>query len=249
MDAQAATVSGPNRMAILLAASAQADSTPPDAETAPSRWQPLAQKAPRRRKRRWLGLVIALGLLGLVAAALAFWRLPWPMHASLLTVDQGRVEIRDQATAPWQLTGQGETIGRGASLRSAPDTLATITLFDRGLMRIESSGEWTINTLQRSRGGHISRILVAQHDGRASYSAAMAGEGVSAVFQLEVPGATLDIVGVAIVTTRDNASEAQILQGRALIISPDEYAVVTSGQTALIQPSRPIAILEAPPSR
>ncbi|HHX66292.1 MAG TPA: hypothetical protein GX702_15555 [Chloroflexi bacterium] len=248
MKVQIATIPARPRMMFASAAGVQAepDASEADPSSPPGRWQPLSSRPPRTQRRyRWLIRAMAL-LLSLLALALAFWRIPWSTHGSLVDVQHGEVEVRLDSSGSWKPLAQGDTIRQGTTLRAAPDTLATLALFDRGLMRIESGGEWTVNTLQRSRDGHISRIHLYQHHGQASYSAAMAGDGVRAVCQIDVPGATLDLVGVAIVTTSEEHTRMQVLQGRALITSPDEYIVATTGQTTLIRPAGPITILEAP---
>jgi len=221
-----------------------------EAAWASLQWEPLHQeRRPRlQRHARWLVAALALAALALIAFYVAAEFRPVPRPAVIASITQGSLEVQLGSDGPVIPAREGQAIFQGARLRSAPDTVALLQLPDQSQVRIESAGEWTLRRLESSPNGEITRIVIGQNIGRASLVPSPVRARLSARFQVEVPRAVIELMGVAHVETSAQATtQVRILQGSAAITAARQRVVMTAGQSASCVPGQPpTLVLEAP---
>ena len=215
-----------------------------------SQWELLRQgRAPRPRLRRALAFVALAVALAALGAGLAYQCQLVPRTGVVARIDQGSLEARDTAHDPWVAAREGQAIREGTRLRTGAGTKAALRFFDSSVMRVESRGEWWILRLQGSRNERLSRIVVRQRQGRASFVSAPAHGGADALLRLQVPGATMDLLGTVVVTTLEGGqTEAHVSQGVCRVYSDEQPTEVAAGFTAIINPPKPLAILATMPT-
>lgn len=221
----------PYRSSIVLAP----DDPNPMADIAP--WQPLA---PARRPIPWMHALLAvLGvmlIIGVVWAAQGF--VPTWAPGTVERIAFGELYVLDSIEAPWLQADAGRIIRQGAYLHAEPGTIARLAFFGEAAVRLESGGDWAVRTLMASPNRRLSRLTVEQRQGRASYVSRPPRRGVRSRLSVRVPGARLDLTGVATLET-DAAGHTtiQMLDGTAQLAAEDGQVTLVPGQVAYASPS------------
>jgi len=207
-------------------------------------WQPVSRRR-NWRVRPWVwGVFSALFLLAVAMLIYAYW--PTLRTGAFVQIDQGQVHVQMGPGAPWYVAEVGKLVREGSYLEAAPGTVALIRFFDGSMMRIESEGAWRIVSLRGSRNGRLSRIVVRQIRGRASFVSAPMRRGFDARLQVELLGNVAELVGVA---TFDLSAEGKgrvsVLQGRCRFTMAGQQVGLLGGQEAVFS-QKEVTVLSAP---
>lgn len=231
-------------------ASISADEGAPDRwQPAEGQWQPMAAiPEPKPRRRRgwllWL-LVLVAALLVAVNMDLSYRRQLVVRTGVVTEVVAGVLEMQNTLDGPWSAVSTGRTVPQGASLRADKEAIVQVEFFNASVMRIESAGEWEILELMGSRDRRESHIGIRQYWGKASYVSAAPAPGQSETLRIQVPFATLELMGVATIETRgDGRTRFDYLQGRGLLTTGDRTYELFPGDSALAQEGKLLSIAE-----
>jgi hypothetical protein len=151
------------------------------------------------------------------------------------SITRGSLHIQVGIEGPVVAAKEGQLLYQWTHLIAAPDTVAVVQFFDGSWMRIESAGDWLIRRSEGSANGQIVRLSVTQEEGRASYVPAPAHPHLSARMRVELGKSSVDLTGVATLTTSDKGvTQLQMLQGRGRITSGGATVPILAGQNAII---------------
>lgn len=216
--------------------SGQAQEAQEQPEGSSGQWQALPESR-RRNVRRFLAqaalTLIVLTLVALGAYAASEFELS-PQPARVTAIQYRDLEIKGASEAPWLVARAGQYVTPRASMRVKDGAVAQIVFPGGATMRAEWDGEWFLPRIEASRNGRRAIVVVRQAHGRASYSSSVPRDLHWQQFQVRVPDATLELVGVATVETENDGSTLWVHQGTCDIVTADARRTVSAGQTAQI---------------
>lgn len=206
-------------------------------ESASNQWESLEFQSMSPPRSLW---VVLLGAVGLVLAGfiayLAIIQRPTVRSGTVESIEQGTLQISRGQGQLWEPAEEGQTIPQGVTVRSTKDTWATIGLPDQSLMRVEASGVWKMVDVVE-KGNHL-RITIGQKAGKASFVSPPPHRSGVSQFSIQVPGATTELLGVGtFITTSDERTRVQILQGNCTLKLDGTTTKVSAGETATIDPT------------
>jgi hypothetical protein len=209
------------------------------ARPAAQQWEPL-RGGGARRALCWL-LLAALTLLVAGGIVWAIWeRQPLPRVGEVHALGAGRLQIRDGSAGPWTQAAVGRPVRQGAELRAKESVGAVVLLPDGVQLRIDSAGSWQVISLQVSRDGHVSEVILRQALGSITAASAPAGRLDQHMLYVQVPGNTIELHGTATLSTEaDGRSLLTVLAGEALVHQGGDPVPVGAGRTAILRPGSP----------
>jgi ferric-dicitrate binding protein FerR (iron transport regulator) len=144
--------------------------------------------------------------------------------------------VRLGSGAPWIEARLSQALTPGARLQSAETGYALISLWDDGLLRVESSASVELARMHASANRRVVRIAVHQTAGSASYASPPPINGASRRLRVELPGATVDLEGTATISVlTDGSLHLHVHQGAAHVKLPEALVELAAGQELVVQ--------------
>ena len=193
--------------------------------------------------RHLVKLFLMIGL-AILFPACAHAQIPATNSTSQLLEMAGRVEVMTAGTNTWRLAKQGDLLKLGDRVRTGPESRTSLRLSDKSVIRVDQNTVLEITPPVRPAAKSRFRIRMG--------SLFFLNREKPADIEFETPLATGAIRGTEfLLSANEVGSETTLVlyDGAVELHSGQETISLSSGQQALLQPSRPAVVSATLPGR